>query len=434
MASIRTAQTEALMRMLELHREPAGGGERAWHDPWKIFVYDAYCRDIIAPLLRKPDLRKRGITLNLLLDEKREAISDVPAIYFLQPTAANVRRLGDDCRRALYESYYINFTPAVPRPLLEELAAVTLESDSVAQISRVTDQYLNFASAEEDFFTLLLPQSYVRLHDPSSTDTVIEGTIEAIVNGLFSAVVTLGAVPILRYLPTDGPAKTVAEQLGRRLHDQLKAHPQLFSEGQATGFQRPLLVIADRAADLSVMLQHCWTYAPLCHDLLGLRLNKVKLTEPPADGGAPKDVTYDLNGSDGFWAEHMGAAFQEIGPDVERELTEYRAKMDAINSGAKLDGAADSAALADTTRALRSTMSQLPELKLRKGLIDTHTNIATALLGHIRDRSLDTYYAIEEAILDSRCARPTGIEPDGGSCATARCSRASLMLMCHSPL
>jgi len=257
----------------------------------------------------------------------------------MQPRAAIGRRLGDDCRRALYESYYINFTPAVPRPLLEELAAVTLESDSVAQISRVTDQYLNFASVEDDFFTLLLPQSYVRLHDPSSTDAVIESTIEQIVNGLFSAVVTLGAVPILRYQPKDGPAKAVAEQLGRRLHDQLKAHPHLFSEGQATGFQRPLLVIADRAADLSVMLQHCWTYAPLCHDLLGLRLNKVRLSETPADGGAPKEATYDLNGADSFWSEHMGSAFQEIGPDVERKLADYRAEMDDINkSGAKLTG------------------------------------------------------------------------------------------------
>ena len=58
----------------------------------------------------------------------------------------------------LYESYYINFTPAVPRPLLEELAAATLESDSVSQISRIMDQYLNFASlGAPDFSRAVLP-------------------------------------------------------------------------------------------------------------------------------------------------------------------------------------------------------------------------------------------------------------------------------------
>ena len=69
------------------------------------------------------------------------------------------------------------------RPLLEELAAATLESDSVSQVSRVMDQYLNFVSLEEDFFSLLLPHSYQRLHDASTPDTLIEQTVDAIVNG-----------------------------------------------------------------------------------------------------------------------------------------------------------------------------------------------------------------------------------------------------------
>ena len=199
MGSIRAEQSAALLRMLDLNRE--AGSER-WQEPWKVLIYDAYCRDvIISPLLKVGDLRKVGITLHLSLESEREVISDVPAIYFMQPTQANVRRLGDDCARRLYESFHIHFTPAVPRPLLEELAASTIESDSVSTVSRVMDQYLNFASVEEDFFSLQLPQSYLKLmrYAPASTDSVIESTIDAMVNGLFSAVVTLGAVPILRY-------------------------------------------------------------------------------------------------------------------------------------------------------------------------------------------------------------------------------------------
>ena len=260
MTSIRSEQSSALLRMLELKSD---ANPDKWMDPWKVLIYDAYCRDIISSLLRVGDLRKQGITLHLLLDSDREAISDVPAIYFMQPTQMNVRRLGEDCAKQLYESFYVNFTPAVPRPLLEDLAHHTLESDSVAQVSRVMDQYLNFASVEEDFFALQLPQSYIRLHDPSSPDTLVEDTIEEIVNGLFSAVVTLGAMPILRYAATGGPAQMVAEQLGRRLHDQLKAHPALFDRGAAGGFQRPLLVLCERALDFSTVIQHAWSYCAL---------------------------------------------------------------------------------------------------------------------------------------------------------------------------
>ena len=407
-ASIRAQQQYALERMLDLNRDTAD--DRTWHDPWKVLVYDSYCRDIISPLLTVGELRKRGITLYLLLDADREAISDVPAIYFIQPTAANVRRLSDDCARSLYESYYVNFTPAVPRPLLEELAAATLESGTVAQVSRVVDQYLNFASLEEDFFSLLISRSYLRLHDPKTTDSAVEATVDAIVQGLFSAIVTMGAVPILRYKADGGPAQIVAEQLGRRLHDQLKAHPALFlGDNASAGFQRPLLFVTERAADLSVMLHHAWSYCALCHDLLDLRLNRVTIPESTPDsksaGGPPKSKSYDLPASDTFWTEHMGAAFQTVASDVDRELNEYRATMESINSGSKLDagtGGGSEAALADTTKALASTINQLPELQMKKQLIDAHMNIATELLSHIRARSIDSYCAIEEALMEGR--------------------------------
>jgi hypothetical protein len=410
-SSIRSAQRAAIERMLDLNRDASMGGadDRAWQNPWKVLVYDAYCRDIISPLLTVGDLRKRGITLYLLLDVEREAIPDVPAIYFMQPTASNVRRLGADAASGLYESYYINFSPAVPRPLLEELATATLESDTVAHVSRVMDQYLNFASVEEDFFSLLLPQSYLRLNSPTTSDSVVEATIDAIVQGLFSAVVTLGAVPILRYKVNGGPAQMVAEQLGRRLYDQLKAHPQLFARDHAAvGFQRPLLVIAERSADFSVMLHHAWSYCALCHDLLDLRLNRVTIPDtseggpPRPPGGPPKVKSYDLPASDSFWATHMGEAFQTVASDVDKELNDYRAAMEAINSGSKLDTSGGEAALADSTKVLATAISQLPELQAKKQLIDAHMNIATELLSHIRARSIDSYCAIEEALMEGR--------------------------------
>ena len=91
---------------------------------------------------------KQGITLHLLLDVEREAITDVPAIYFVQPTAAGIKRLYADCACS------VRGVPRQPRrraaALLEELAASTLERERL-QVSRVVDKYLNFASVEEDF-------------------------------------------------------------------------------------------------------------------------------------------------------------------------------------------------------------------------------------------------------------------------------------------
>jgi hypothetical protein len=311
--SLRTRQLAAVSRMLNLDRDE-DDGHSAWHDPWKVLVYDAFCRDVISPLLKVGDLRKRGVTLHLLLDSDREQIPDVPALYFVRPTAANARRIAADCAAALYESFHLNFTPSIPRPLLESLASQTLEGECVSHISRVVDQYLSFASLEEDLFSLQLPRAYPVLTSPGSKDSEIEAAVDEVVSGLFSVLVTLGVVPILRY-SRRGPAQSVADGLGRRLHAQLRSHATLFGGGASGALQRPLLLLVDRTEDLSVMLQHGWSYCALCHDLLGMRLNRLTVNES-VEGGGVRARSYDLHESDAFWAEHIGSAFQVVATQV----------------------------------------------------------------------------------------------------------------------
>ena len=160
---------------------------------------------------------------------------------------------------------------------------------------------------------------------------------------------TLGVVPIIR-CPKGGAAEHVAAQLDAMLREALKA-PRggpFSSDGAGTGaglaasLQRPLLCLFDRNFELSVVLQHSWTYKPLVgglgspdwlagrqrrvheggggharglpcsampcvppvrlpfppspspsrtstqvHDVLGMRLNRITLTEAPAPGQPP---------------------------------------------------------------------------------------------------------------------------------------------------
>ena len=54
----------------------------------------------------------------------------------------------------MYECYYLNFISAISRGRLEDLALAAIQTTSVAQISKVYDQYLNFISLEDDLFAL----------------------------------------------------------------------------------------------------------------------------------------------------------------------------------------------------------------------------------------------------------------------------------------
>jgi hypothetical protein len=55
--------------------------------------------------------------------------------------------------------------------------------------------------------------------------------------------------------------------------------------------------------------------------------------------------------------------------------------------------------LGSATNRLQTAMGSLPELLERKRLIDLHTNVATALLDHIKARKLDSLFESEEKLL-----------------------------------
>lgn len=86
--------------------------------------------------------------------------------------------------------------------------------------AKLYDQYMNFLCLDARLFSLAQPRTYLQLNDPSATEQEIESTIAEVVNGLFSVLVTLGVVPIIRS-PKGGAAQMVASQLDARIRDHL---------------------------------------------------------------------------------------------------------------------------------------------------------------------------------------------------------------------
>eukprot|EP00899_Mesostigma_viride_P021346 jgi/Mesvir1/29212/Mv08629-RA.2 len=424
---LRTKQTDAIIRMLNLNhnahsvhmpQSSAGTGE---DEVYKVLVLDRFCRDILSPLLRVNDLRKHGITLHLLIDSDRQEIPDVPGIYFVQPTNANIERIVADASSGLYDHFYLNFSSSLPRVLLENLAAGTVRSESVPRVKKIFDQYLNFLTLEEQLFTLGHVNSYQQLNDPTAQDRDVESAVETIVSGLFCVLVTVGTVPIIR-AAKGGVAEMVANLLHGRLRDHLSSRHNLFADVPLSNssFQRPLLILMDRNFDLGATLQHHWTYQPMVHDILGLKLNRVViLPEPPSTPGGPAGghpppapagpkKSYELDESDPFWVNSASSPFPKVAEEVEMQLNRYKMDVEEVNrkaSGKPAPGKEkegeipDDIAGAHNTKALVSLVNSLPELTDRKRVIDKHTNVATALLAHIKRRQLDAFCSLEEDLL-----------------------------------
>lgn len=377
--------SECIVRMLNLNQplNPSGGGT-ANEEVYKILIYDRFCQDILSPLIHVKDLRKHGVTLYFLIDKERKPVADVPAVYFVQATKSNIERIISDASKSLYDSFHLNFSSSIPRPLLEDLASGTVNSDSIQRISKVHDQYLEFVTLDDNLFSLANKNCFVQLNDPSAGDKEIEEIIEKVVGGLFCVLATLGVVPIIR-CPRGGPAEMVASRLDQRIQDHLLAKNNLFTEGGSfvSSFQRPVLCLFDRNFELSVAIQHDFRYRPLVHDVLGLRLNRLNVQ---AEKGGMK--SFELDRSDPFWVANGSLEFPEVAVEIETQLNKYKRDVEEVNRKTGGSGEVD---FDGNTKHLMNAVNSLPELTERKNVIDKHTNIATALLGEIKERSLDSY-------------------------------------------
>ncbi|KAK9666680.1 hypothetical protein RND81_14G203100 [Saponaria officinalis] len=387
--NLRQKQTECIIRMLNLNQPVNSSTGMANEEIYKILIYDKSSQDILSPLIHVKDLRKHGVTLFFLIDKPRKPIPDVPAVYFVRPSPSNIQRIVSDASTPLYDAFHLNFSSSIPRTLLEDLASGLIGSDAISRVSKVHDQYLDFVTLEDNLFSLAYGNCYLQLNDPSNGDKEIEEIVGRIVEGLFNVIATLGVVPVIR-CPRGGAAEMVAVGLDQKVRDHLLSKNNLFSEGGnfAASFQRPVLCLFDRNFELAVGVQHDFRYRPLVHDVLGLRLNRVSVQ---GEKGGMK--SFELDGGDPFWAANGGLEFPEVAVEIENQLNKYKKDVDDVNrrtggtSGAEFDGTD----LIGNTKHLMNAVNSLPELTERKQVIDKHTNIATVLLGEIKERSIDSY-------------------------------------------
>ena len=131
------------------------------------------------------------------INAQRHQIPDVPVLYLVEPTAANLELITSDLSRNLYATAYINFLYSIPRPLLEDFASQTAAAGTSESIAQVFDQYLNFVVSDPDLFSLGMGnETYWALNSAQTKDEELDAVVARVVSGLFSVVVTMGRFTI----------------------------------------------------------------------------------------------------------------------------------------------------------------------------------------------------------------------------------------------
>mmetsp|Transcript_5244 Transcript_5244/g.7968 ORF Transcript_5244/g.7968 Transcript_5244/m.7968 type:complete len:666 (+) Transcript_5244:76-2073(+) len=403
-SSLKLSQLKAVNRMLAFNNEsieddvddtfrlpPAGSS----HNQWKILIYDVACRSIISPLMSVSQLRKRGVTLHLLLDSEREPIPDVPAIYFIRPTKENLAIVAQDCAKGLYARTHLNFVTKLDRSLMEDFARLVVQSGSLENVASVHDQYLDFTCLEQKLFSLSKKNSYVLYNSTTATEQSMEHAMNEIAYGLFSVVATRGQVPIIR-CPKGGAPEMVARKLNRMIAE----HPTML---RSQNHSRPLLVIMDRNSDLVTPVQHTSTYQALIDDVLKHNANRVEfeVKVEQEGGGRPKilEKKYDLDADeDPFYKDHKFQPFPEAIEQNGVELQDVTEREQAIRSKTVSQQQVQQHTEGVDSSSLATAVDSLPALLDRKKQLEIHTSILQAVMNQVAARDVPQFYELESSL------------------------------------
>uniref|UniRef100_A0A7S3L1A1 Sec1 family domain-containing protein 1 n=1 Tax=Amphora coffeiformis TaxID=265554 RepID=A0A7S3L1A1_9STRA len=429
--SLKACQLRAVHGMLSLEKSRGGGGgggggnnnnnnnnnNSSTHAQWKILIYDAPCRSIISPLLSVQQLRREGVTLHLNLSSEREAIPDVPAVYFCRPTKANLARIAQDAVMGLYPAgMYLNFVPHIARDDLEDLAKLVVQARAMERIVSLHDRYVSYVCLENRLFSLHQTASYQTINSAQTTEAAVTQLLTETAHGLLSVVASTGVWPIIRCPRNSGAPEMVARQLHALLMEQAhliqasnNANSNIInnniinsnSSSTTNARDRPLLVILDRNADLLTALQHTSTYQALIDDLLQHKANRVEFDVTPTPSSAdaakksaakPTRKRYDLDAdADPFYAAQKFQAFPVAIESNSAELQQVTERETAI----KTSGRNTASGTGDD---LATAVESLPALLERKKQLEVHTSILQAVMNAVAARDVPAFYELETAL------------------------------------
>ncbi|GCF01461.1 vesicle trafficking between the ER and Golgi [Zygosaccharomyces mellis] len=398
--SLRDMQIAAVLKMLFLNKNTTDTNlEDTFNDEelqWKVLILDLKSTTIISSILRVNDLLRAGVTVHSLINQTRASLPDVPAVYFVTPTQENIDKIAQDLKDDKYSDYYVNFTSILPRDLLEDFAKQVSVTGKADRIKQVFDQYLDFVVTEPELFSLELPRTYSLLNNPASTEEMITSSCDHIADGLFNAVMTTGSVPIIR-APRGGPAEIVAEKLGSKLRDYVINTRSSNTSGlDSDSLERCVLVILDRSIDFSCMFAHSWIYQCMVFDVFKLARNTITIPVK-GEGGQETQKKYDIEPEDFFWNANSHLPFPEAAENVESALSAYKEEASEITrrTGVTSLNDLDPNSNNDTVQ-MQEVVKKLPQLTSRKNIIDIHMNIFAALLSQLENKSLDTFFEVEQ--------------------------------------
>lgn len=319
---------------------------------WQILILDSHTKDIISPLLSLNELQKLGITSYFLINNIRQKIEGIPAVYFIEPTEENINFIKQDVIKGLYHGYNLRFTTQISRNLLEDIAFTLSQKKLALHIQSVFDGHIDFIALQNHLFITNQKNSFVEEKN--------------VTGNIFSMFHIFNQIPFLLSKNNTEISKTLNILAKKFKNCKLidKKH------------KRPLFVFLDRKFDVFSPLEHVWSYNALIKDLLDFDLNKVLI----------ENKAYILDPNDPFFIQNQSEYFPVVAERIEKEVLEHKKEMALRNIDDRT-----------SKKQTEEILQKLPELQRKNDSMQAHMAICLELVRLIKERSIDDFYRLEKS-------------------------------------
>eukprot|EP00929_Paragymnodinium_shiwhaense_P101413 TRINITY_DN64507_c0_g1_i1.p1 TRINITY_DN64507_c0_g1~~TRINITY_DN64507_c0_g1_i1.p1 ORF type:complete len:673 (+),score=157.01 TRINITY_DN64507_c0_g1_i1:76-2094(+) len=349
--------------------------------PYIVLVADAVTVPIVQSACEMHDLLHEGICLIERIDNPRQPLPMLDAIYFISPTSANASRLVRDAedvdpegkqRGPMYKTFNVFFSHRLADDLLAQVARSRVAASRMTSFSELN---LSFATYDERSFHFSNKESR-KLRKLLMRERPTPEELSDQANRLATVLVSLGTTSKIAYhSPAQGkPQESGAPELAKKVQERV-------SEIEAKGYSiksgaslNCTCVIVDRTIDWISPLAYDMGYESILYDALGPdngELEENKYTYADSSDNTAKTVSLSAD-KDKYYSQFRHLPLWQVNAVVAEGIQDWQQKDNAMRERTANSGAASMGQMVSSTL---SALQALPEHKDVFKKLTSHSEI-----------------------------------------------------------
>ncbi|GLD91980.1 hypothetical protein PINS_up000513 [Pythium insidiosum] len=351
---------------------------------WVVLVVDDYTTRILSYAVRMSDLTDCGVSIVERLELNRQPFPEMNVVYFVAPTAENVRKMAQDfavADKPKYHDAYLFFLSHAEDSVLAELKNA---HGLLPRLRALQEVHADFLALEKCAFSLDMSNAFHQLYSPAvkKDEAKILGEI---CDKLVSVCASLEEYPYVRY-KADQPRMERLAQMFQSKMNAFVAKNNAFTYAPNRG----TLFFMDRGQDLVAPMMHESTFQALIYDLI--EVDEEQITYPAETNAGTVMKTAFLNENDKLWIEFRHTHIAKVSEEIGKRM----AQLSASSAGSSL-GKGKSTDL----RSMASALRELPEYREMLGKLSQHLWLAGKALDTFTKNNLLEASNIEQCMATS---------------------------------